>query len=1073
MTDIRRRVAIDVELLNNPQVIAAFKAMGVEGETALKKIERANRAASPSFKAIKSATDEAKSSIEDLAASAGPAGRVLSSLGPTGLVVAAGVGAVALAFNATTRAAIEAESASVKLDSVLRGTGNTTGKTRKELDDLAESLQKITAIDDDQIKNVIGSLATFRSISGDIFDGVLLQAANLSATFGGDLASNTDKLADAMAKLAGGEATGLRKQFSFLSVEQLALVKRLAESGQAIDAQRALLKALQQQVGGSAEARTGTTVGSIEQLRNAWGDFLKAAGSTGPTKALIDGLTLIAERATQGAVAFNKLVNSSARSTQDNIARLKNEIDGAEQRAADRPGIADAWQKEAEKKRALLAMYQELAAAEQKAEKSQKAAAEARAARAAKEDEVARKQEKVTDKARVAAKQAEEERARAKKSLDEYISSLSNENNLLQLSERDRAGATAAIEAESRARAAGVKYIQEYVSKARDLALKSFDQKQVNKAIEDAAKKQEELLKDSQAKVAEYVKSSTDEVVNYSAGVFESLFDKGVSSFEDLSKSALQIMRRLFAQLASEAIIRPIFAPIMQGFMGAGGFSGGEAPGIAGGTDSSFSSLSSVGSFFSANSINSFGSTLGFGNTFTPGVGWSSGFTSASLSSVLGAAGIGAVGGSLLASLTGGNQVGSSIGGGAGATIGMIAGGPIGGVVGGLAGSLLGGLVGGGRKSSMGAGGWVDLDSGQTYDVNVRKASQASASALEANLNAAVKLIGALENATGQNVTGGFGVETAERRNGTKITFGNLSARYGNLDSNAALKFITSNVNQIFSDLDEGLKKIVERSGDLDTVINNINFYKTYKDLTDLKPALTAAEQQMKALADEALAFADKANNLGLNGKLALDAYAKKFDDQIKDQITAVVNPAMAALAEEQKAADARLETAKKLGANLAQVEQLNALRRAEILKQQNSDLVNWLQGQQLGSNSSLTDFGKLGAAQQQFNDLVSRARSTGDTSGVTQAADTLLSLKQGITGGATLDFSMFEQSIRQTVQGLVGQSATDSKPVVTAISQSTVETLNTMQAMIAELSALRAELQRDRQIAAQNARAG
>lgn len=103
--------------------------------------------------------------------------------------------------------------------------------------------------------------------------------------------------------------------------------------------------------------------------------------------------------------------------------------------------------------------------------------------------------------------------------------------------------------------------------------------------------------------------------------------------------------------------------------------------------------------------INSVGANLGFGGvspTFVGplqsgvGVGANAGaLTSASLSSVLGAAGVGYVGGGMLADMVGLNAQGGSIGGGAGAAIGTAIAPGIGTIVGGVLGSLGGGLFGG------------------------------------------------------------------------------------------------------------------------------------------------------------------------------------------------------------------------------------------------------------------------------------------------------------------------------------------------------------------------------------------
>ena len=131
-----------------------------------------------------------------------------------------------------------------------------------------------------------------------------------------------------------------------------------------------------------------------------------------------------------------------------------------------------------------------------------------------------------------------------------------------------------------------------------------------------------------------------------------------------------------------------------------------------------------------SNFINDIGSTLGFGSgavTYTGAGGAPAVFgpltngatqfgvgpfspttavgvegalgTSATLSSTLGAAGIGALAGGFLGKI-GGSEVGGSVGGGLGAGIGFAVGGPIGGVIGGLIGGIGGGFFGGGKPAT-------------------------------------------------------------------------------------------------------------------------------------------------------------------------------------------------------------------------------------------------------------------------------------------------------------------------------------------------------------------------------------
>lgn len=137
-----------------------------------------------------------------------------------------------------------------------------------------------------------------------------------------------------------------------------------------------------------------------------------------------------------------------------------------------------------------------------------------------------------------------------------------------------------------------------------------------------------------------------------------------------------------------------------------------------------YSGLKSAGNFISngfslpqSNFINDIGASIGFGSGAAPAIpsGLTAGETSflqaaqtasgigegtagalgtSTLSSTLGAAGIGAFAGSFLGRI-GGNTTGGTIGGGLGAGIGMAVGGPVGGIIGGLIGGIGGGFFGG------------------------------------------------------------------------------------------------------------------------------------------------------------------------------------------------------------------------------------------------------------------------------------------------------------------------------------------------------------------------------------------
>lgn len=91
------------------QVTREFKQMGDAGQQMANRVKQGAQGLSPSLRAIDAAAGVARDKVEGLAGSAGSMGTVLRSLGPAGLVAAAGIGAItvaAVALQAQTRNAI-------------------------------------------------------------------------------------------------------------------------------------------------------------------------------------------------------------------------------------------------------------------------------------------------------------------------------------------------------------------------------------------------------------------------------------------------------------------------------------------------------------------------------------------------------------------------------------------------------------------------------------------------------------------------------------------------------------------------------------------------------------------------------------------------------------------------------------------------------------------------------------------------------------------------------------------------------------------------------------------------------
>ena len=81
---------------DHEKVTRALRALGPEGASALRKIERAAKPANRGLKALDAGVKETRQSFEAFAGRLGPVGAVLARLGPAGLAASAGLAAVGL-----------------------------------------------------------------------------------------------------------------------------------------------------------------------------------------------------------------------------------------------------------------------------------------------------------------------------------------------------------------------------------------------------------------------------------------------------------------------------------------------------------------------------------------------------------------------------------------------------------------------------------------------------------------------------------------------------------------------------------------------------------------------------------------------------------------------------------------------------------------------------------------------------------------------------------------------------------------------------------------------------------------
>lgn len=209
------------------------------------------------------------------------------------LGVAIGAAGIGLAFKRVFDATAEQERVTAQLNATLTSTGFAAGKTADELLATAASLQKVTRFSDEAVIGAQNLLLTFKDIKGDNFDRATKAILDMSTAMGQDLKSSTIQLGKALNDPIKGLGALTRVGVQFTDAQK-DLIKNMAETGRVAEAQVIILKELESQFGGSAEAARDTLAGALEGLSNAFGDLFEAQGSAlGPMKQSLNELEAI------------------------------------------------------------------------------------------------------------------------------------------------------------------------------------------------------------------------------------------------------------------------------------------------------------------------------------------------------------------------------------------------------------------------------------------------------------------------------------------------------------------------------------------------------------------------------------------------------------------------------------------------------------------------------------------------------------------------------------------------------------------------------------------------------------
>jgi len=282
---------IRVELIANAQ---KFKSNIAKATKSLGKVDKATKKTASGQKKIQNAFRNTAGSIAAVQGPLGPVagritaiGAVIGRVSPVMLAFTAiGVG-LGLALTKLIKNTMGVETQMLKLEAILKATGNAAGLSLMQIEDLAREIGISTLASVAKVRDAAGILLTFKSIQGDVFKDALRLSQDLAEVGFGDLKMGATQLGKALEDPVVGLGALRRVGVSFTE-DQKEMIKVLSMTNRKVEAQEIIIKALNEQVGGAGVKAATGLAGAIDSLKENLDIFFE---TTKAGTVIVHGLT--------------------------------------------------------------------------------------------------------------------------------------------------------------------------------------------------------------------------------------------------------------------------------------------------------------------------------------------------------------------------------------------------------------------------------------------------------------------------------------------------------------------------------------------------------------------------------------------------------------------------------------------------------------------------------------------------------------------------------------------------------------------------------------------------------------
>ena len=291
---------IRVELIANAQ---RFKTEIDKSKKKLKEVGKAGTATSTKMKGLSKIFQNTAGSIAAVQGPLGPVAGRISSIGaiigrvsPKLLALTAISVGLGLAFTKLVQNTAQVERQMLKLEGVLKATGNAAGLTLEDIEDLSREIGINTLASVREVRDASAIMLTFKSVTGDVFKDAMRLSQDLAELGFGSVKTGATQLGKALEDPITGLGALRRVGVSFTE-SQKEMIKVLVMTGKKAEAQRIILDALDQQVGKAGVKAAQGLAGAIDSLKENMDIFFE---NTKLGRATVDFLT----------ASINKLANA-------------------------------------------------------------------------------------------------------------------------------------------------------------------------------------------------------------------------------------------------------------------------------------------------------------------------------------------------------------------------------------------------------------------------------------------------------------------------------------------------------------------------------------------------------------------------------------------------------------------------------------------------------------------------------------------------------------------------------------------------------------------------------------------